>query len=341
MLTRRCRPLAALALVLSGSAATAGTGSGAVSGAPGIGDPYFPLDGNGGIDVRSYEVHDRYQLSSGLSRVDPADAAYDRAAPLLRPRLPAARLVGPPVLRCIHLPPAVRHELLIRPSHAIWPGCWRPRHRALAERQLGRYPFAQHRWRGHRPRPRVLAGEPDPADLPGRRLPAADGPRAGPPVVRRLGLGAPLVATSGSTRASRPTWSIAGPRPTAAERRRAGCTRPTPRSPTRRPSGTLVVADPGPGRPLRLAGLRARRDDAGCAAQPDRDTSTSPTCCGRGWRSTGTATARPVPSRRWPRSVSGQDLSSFFDAWLGPAGGSRPADRSTNGLVTARQSIEG
>ncbi|MCD4536065.1 M1 family metallopeptidase [Nocardioides sp. cx-169] len=31
-----------------------------VLGAAGIGDPYFPLDGNGGIDVQSYEVHDRY-----------------------------------------------------------------------------------------------------------------------------------------------------------------------------------------------------------------------------------------------------------------------------------------
>ena len=31
-------------------------------GARGIGDPYFPLDGNGGIDVLSYAVHDRYRF---------------------------------------------------------------------------------------------------------------------------------------------------------------------------------------------------------------------------------------------------------------------------------------
>ena len=31
-------------------------------GAPGIGDPYFPKDGNGGIDVKSYDVHDRYRI---------------------------------------------------------------------------------------------------------------------------------------------------------------------------------------------------------------------------------------------------------------------------------------
>ena len=34
-------------------------------GAPGIGDPYFPLDGNGGIDVLSYDVHDRYRFAEG------------------------------------------------------------------------------------------------------------------------------------------------------------------------------------------------------------------------------------------------------------------------------------
>ncbi|MGB0101678.1 MAG: M1 family metallopeptidase [Nocardioides sp.] len=42
-------------------------------GAPGIGDPYFPLDGNGGIDVLRYDVHDRYRFVerrlSGRTRV--------------------------------------------------------------------------------------------------------------------------------------------------------------------------------------------------------------------------------------------------------------------------------
>ena len=35
-------------------------------GPPGIGDPYFPLDGNGGIDVLHYDVRDRYDFGSGL-----------------------------------------------------------------------------------------------------------------------------------------------------------------------------------------------------------------------------------------------------------------------------------
>jgi aminopeptidase N len=38
--------------------------SGAEAGDPGIGDPYFPLDGNGGIDVRRYSVHDRYAFAT-------------------------------------------------------------------------------------------------------------------------------------------------------------------------------------------------------------------------------------------------------------------------------------
>ena len=34
-------------------------------GASGIGDPYFPLDGNGGYDVRHYDIDVRYDLDSG------------------------------------------------------------------------------------------------------------------------------------------------------------------------------------------------------------------------------------------------------------------------------------
>jgi aminopeptidase N len=35
-----------------------------VAGASGIGDPYFPDDGNGGLDVRHYAIHDTYGLES-------------------------------------------------------------------------------------------------------------------------------------------------------------------------------------------------------------------------------------------------------------------------------------
>ncbi|QCW51291.2 M1 family metallopeptidase [Nocardioides dongxiaopingii] len=50
----------------------AGTAAGGASvrvpgpGSPGIGDPYWPLDGNGGIDVQHYDVHDRYVFDTGV-----------------------------------------------------------------------------------------------------------------------------------------------------------------------------------------------------------------------------------------------------------------------------------
>lgn len=47
------------------AAPAAYSGSADPHGAPGIGDPYFPLDGNGGIDVRSYDIHDRYRFAEG------------------------------------------------------------------------------------------------------------------------------------------------------------------------------------------------------------------------------------------------------------------------------------
>ena len=62
MLIRCAAVLAALALLAGGSEAGL-AGTGAVAGAPGIGDPYFPQDGNGGIDVRTYDVHDAYRFS--------------------------------------------------------------------------------------------------------------------------------------------------------------------------------------------------------------------------------------------------------------------------------------
>lgn len=38
------------------------------AGAPGLGDPYFPLDGNGGIDVLAYDVHADYRFRDGRLR---------------------------------------------------------------------------------------------------------------------------------------------------------------------------------------------------------------------------------------------------------------------------------
>jgi aminopeptidase N len=73
VLTRVAAVLVALGLVAGVSTAlrhTSGDDQAVAASArgndtTGIGDPYFPLDGNGGIDVRSYAVHDRYRFSSG------------------------------------------------------------------------------------------------------------------------------------------------------------------------------------------------------------------------------------------------------------------------------------
>ena len=60
----------ALALVLGASTLTAAAEdiSAPTPGSAGIGDSYFPLDGNGGIDVLRYEIHDRYSFGSGRLR---------------------------------------------------------------------------------------------------------------------------------------------------------------------------------------------------------------------------------------------------------------------------------
>ena len=67
MLARRIAALtAAVALVASSASSAPALGSAeAPHGSAGIGDPYFPLDGNGGIDVLRYDVHDRYRFAEG------------------------------------------------------------------------------------------------------------------------------------------------------------------------------------------------------------------------------------------------------------------------------------
>ena len=74
MTTRPHRPIrpalsAALATVLAaglgvGIGGAAHAAAAPVDGAPGIGDPYWPLDGNGGIDVATYKISNRYALDT-------------------------------------------------------------------------------------------------------------------------------------------------------------------------------------------------------------------------------------------------------------------------------------
>nr|WP_300045710.1 M1 family metallopeptidase [uncultured Nocardioides sp.] len=55
---------AGLAVGAGGATASAGASTAPVDGASGIGDPYWPLDGNGGIDVSTYKIDNRYALES-------------------------------------------------------------------------------------------------------------------------------------------------------------------------------------------------------------------------------------------------------------------------------------
>jgi aminopeptidase N len=72
---RRAAALLTACLTLSGLSVAAPSSAEATPapGSPSIGDPYFPLDGNGGIDVTRYEVHDRYRFAqrrlSGWTRL--------------------------------------------------------------------------------------------------------------------------------------------------------------------------------------------------------------------------------------------------------------------------------
>ncbi len=64
---RAAAAVLSLSVVLGGGYAAALAHSSedvAVPGASGIGDPYWPLDGNGGIDVAAYKIRNNYNLSS-------------------------------------------------------------------------------------------------------------------------------------------------------------------------------------------------------------------------------------------------------------------------------------
>ena len=95
-------------------------------GAPGIGDPYFPLDGNGGIDVALATTSTTATSSAaGGSRAGPRLTVARHPGPLaVQPRLPAARdagrrVDGAPGRRSAR---PSRHELRIIPAPPIAAG---------------------------------------------------------------------------------------------------------------------------------------------------------------------------------------------------------------------------
>jgi aminopeptidase N len=126
VLARLAVPLVALTLLASGSTAHAGApggaGVGAVAGSAGIGDPYFPQDGNGGIDVQKYAVHDRYLFDGRLSgwtrltlRTTERLSSFD--LDFLLPVSSVRLSTGPATFSRPD-----RHELRIRPSRPIAAG---------------------------------------------------------------------------------------------------------------------------------------------------------------------------------------------------------------------------
>ena len=120
------------ALGLAALTVLAGTGSGSavpaapvepVAGAAGIGDPYFPRDGNGGYDVTHYEVHVRMALREGLltGRTHlTATATEDLSSFQLDLVLPTDRVLVDGVPARFTRPD--RHELRVVPPRPIAAG---------------------------------------------------------------------------------------------------------------------------------------------------------------------------------------------------------------------------
>ena len=122
VITRLRRPAAVLlaALVAGFLGAAPAATAAPEPGAAGIGDDYFPIDGNGGIDVRHYAVHDRYRFGRGLlsghttlrveATQDLSSFNLDLLLPVRHVRVDGAR-VGFDVPR--------RHELTVFPAEAL------------------------------------------------------------------------------------------------------------------------------------------------------------------------------------------------------------------------------
>jgi len=131
--TARRKEVAAVRSAILGVAVVgallAGTGGAAAqpdpfAGAPGLGDPYYPLDGNGGYDVRHYDLTLAYDPPStrldGTARIDAVATQALRAFNL--------DYSGPPVtgVSVNQLPAAFErhgeHELTITPLLPLLPG---------------------------------------------------------------------------------------------------------------------------------------------------------------------------------------------------------------------------
>lgn len=118
---------AALATTLAlGAAPTTAAQAGPVDGASGIGDPYFPKDGNGGYDVEHYDVHvERYELRttelSGWTEIT-ARATQHLASFQLDLMLAVDAVTVNGVPAAFAKVDKAGHELEVRPRSTIPPG---------------------------------------------------------------------------------------------------------------------------------------------------------------------------------------------------------------------------
>lgn len=111
--------------VISGAShgASATASNPASVGRPGVGDPYFPRDGNGGIDVRHYDVKVSYDFATGRLK----GRAALRLVPTERlKRFNLDLLLGVQQVRVAGRPAKFRkqgrHELVITPRRALKAG---------------------------------------------------------------------------------------------------------------------------------------------------------------------------------------------------------------------------
>lgn len=120
---RRLTPLVALLLAVSMVPGSGAVSSAPGTGAPGIGDPYFPLDGNGGIDVLHYDVRDRYDFGQGRlsGRTTLTIRATEDLARFNLDLLLPVRAVSVDGQRAAFVKPN-RHELQVTPRQALSAG---------------------------------------------------------------------------------------------------------------------------------------------------------------------------------------------------------------------------
>ncbi len=93
------------------------------AGSRGIGDAYFPKDGNGGYDVGHYDVHDSYRLRSGYLS---GHTALDATATQDLSSFSLDLMLTPDAVsidgHAVHFAKAGRHELVVTPATPIAAG---------------------------------------------------------------------------------------------------------------------------------------------------------------------------------------------------------------------------